>query len=145
MTITFILFLFLMGCSNEAPPTREVISTNDAAGAVGAYSQAIKFGNTIYVSGQIGLIPGTKELVGDDVESQIHQAMKNISSILEAGGYSLNDIVSANVFLSDLDNYATLNEIYIQYFDVPPPARAVVEVSRIPLDAKVEIKVIAAK
>ena len=142
-----LLFLItLVACSaSEQAPVKKVIQTDKAPGAIGVYSQGIQVGNTIYVSGQIGLIPETREMAGDDLESQTRQTIKNIEAILEAANYSLRDVVSANVFLSDMDDYQAFNEIYVEYFSEDPPSRAVVEVSRIPLDAKVEIKVIAAK
>jgi 2-iminobutanoate/2-iminopropanoate deaminase len=124
---------------------KKIINTDQAPAAVGIYSQAVQTGNTLYLSGQIGLIPETRELSGEDLESQAHQTLKNIQAVLEASGFSLSDVVKAQVYLSDLDDYSTFNDVYIQYFPENPPARAVVEVSRIPLDAKVEIMVTAVK
>lgn len=147
----FLLFLFLSiaGCitSEKKEPSsgKEIISTDEAPAAIGVYSQGVKVGNTIYVSGQIGLVPETRELAGDDLESQVRQTIQNIEAILQAGGFELSDVVSANVFLDDLNDYQAFNEIYINYFPESPPSRLVVEAARIPLDAKVEIKVIAAK
>ena len=109
------------------------------------YSQGIRVGNTIYVSGQLGLDSQTGELAGDDLESQVRQAIDNIETILSAEDYGLEDIVSVDVFLDDLDNYSEFNSIYIDYFTQDFPARMVVEAARIPLDAKIEIKVIAAR
>ncbi|MFV1883502.1 MAG: Rid family detoxifying hydrolase [Balneola sp.] len=142
------LILFISGCSisdKQESPGKEVITTDKAPAAIGVYSQGIKVRNTIYVSGQIGLVPETRELAEDDLESQVRQTIQNIEAILQAGGFELSDVVSANVFLDDLSDYQAFNEIYINYFPENPPSRMVVEAARIPLDAKVEIKVIAAK
>lgn len=141
-----ILLASFIGCTTKSEPSiKNVISTDNAPAAIGVYSQGIQVGNTVYVSGQIGLIPETREMAGDDLESQTRQTIRNIEAVLKAANYELSDIVSANVFLSDMDNYGAFNEIYVEYFPENPPSRAVVEVSRIPLDALVEIKVIAAK
>ena len=144
--ILFSFLVLLLGCtpSNE-PISKKVISTDEAPAAIGVYSQGIQVGNTVYVSGQIGLIPETREIAGEDLESQTRQTIENIEAILKAADFRLSDVVSANVFLSDMENYHAFNEIYIEYFPENPPTRAVVEVSRIPLDALVEIKVIASK
>lgn len=141
-----ILLASFIGCTTKSEPSiKNVISTDNAPAAIGVYSQGIQVGNTVYVSGQIGLIPESREMAGDDLESQTRQTIRNIEAVLKAANYELSDIVSANVFLSDMDNYGAFNEIYVEYFPENPPSRAVVEVSRIPLDALVEIKVIAAK
>ena len=125
--------------------TREVIETDQAPAAIGVYSQAVRVGNTIYVSGQIGLIPETGELAGENLDAQVRQTIRNIEAILQAGGFGLGDVVSAQVFLSDLSDYQAFNEIYVEYFELNPPARMVVEVSRIPREAKVEIMVTASQ
>lgn len=145
--LPILVFCFLSACVQQSPDSsqKKIIQTGEAPGAVGVYSQAVQVGDMLYLSGQIGLIPDTRELAGEDLESQAHQVLKNIKAVLEAAGYSLSDVVSAQVFLADMDDYDTFNEIYIEYFPEDPPARAVVEVSRIPLDAKVEIMMTAAK
>ena len=129
----------------KSPDNKTVIQTDKAPASIGVYSQAIRSGNTLYLSGQIGLIPETRELAGDDLESQTHQTLRNIQSVLEAAGYTMSNVVKAQVFLDDMNDYSAFNEIYMTYFTSDPPARAVVEVSRIPLDAKVEIMVTATK
>ena len=145
------LTLFLVtACSPGAPESnstteKTIIVTDQAPAAIGVYSQGIRVDNTIYVSGQLGLDPQTGELAGDDLESQVRQAIKNIEAILSAEDYGLEDVVSVDVFLDDLDNYSEFNSIYIDYFTQDFPARMVVEAARIPLDAKIEIKVIAAR
>ena len=138
--------LFIFSCADgQYNQQKKIISTDSAPAAIGVYSQGIQVGNTVYVSGQIGLIPETRELAGNDLESQTRQTIKNIEAVLQAVDFELSDVISANVFLSDMENYGAFNEIYVEYFPNYPPTRAVVEVSRIPLDALVEIKVIAAK
>lgn len=139
--------ILIYSCSGPESQTleKDVITTENAPASIGVYSQAIRSGNTLYLSGQIGLIPETRELAGDDLESQTHQTLRNIQSVLEAAGYAMSDVVKAQVFLDDMNDYSAFNEIYMTYFTTDPPARAVVEVSRIPLDAKVEIMVTATK
>lgn len=138
---------FFFSCTQPKSPEQEkqVISTDNAPASIGVYSQAIRSGNTLYLSGQIGLIPESRELAGDDLASQTHQTLKNIRSVLEAAEFSMSDVVKVQVFLDDMNDYSAFNEIYMTYFTSDPPARAVVEVSRIPLDAKVEIMVTATK
>ena len=149
--ISLSLTLFLVtACTPGAPESnstteKTIIVTDQAPAAIGVYSQGIRVGNTIYVSGQLGLDSKTGELAGDDLESQVRQAIDNIETILSAEDYGLEDIVSVDVFLDDLDNYSEFNSIYIDYFTQDFPARMVVEAARIPLDAKIEIKVIAAR
>lgn len=146
-TLLFISTCFIASCAQkeQAPDRKKVIFTENAPASVGVYSQAIQTGNTLYLSGQIGLVPETRELAGDDLESQTHQTLNNIEAVLEVAGFTMADVVKAQVFLDDMDDYGAFNEIYVQYFPIDPPARAVVEVSRIPLDAKVEIMVEAVK
>ena len=121
----------------------EVINTTKAPAALGPYSQAIKAGNTIYVSGQIPLVPETMEIISDDVQEQTKQSLENVKAVLEAAGASLNDVVKASVFIKDMNDFAKINEIYATYFTDNKPARACVEVARLPKDVKVEIEVIA--
>lgn len=116
---------------------KTIISTPNAPAAIGTYSQAVKVGDTIYLSGQIGLDPDSMQLV-DGVEAQIHQVFKNLSAVCDAAGGSLADIVKLNVFLTDLAHFAKVNEIMGQYFQQPYPARAAVGVSQLPRAALVE-------
>lgn len=142
------LLLFITACNNnnsQSNITRKIIHTEQAPQAVGPYSQAVRNGNTLYLSGQIGLDPVSGTLVAEDIESQTRQAMDNLRAILEEAGFSLGDVVETQVFLDDLEEYDTFNEIYGSYFEEDPPARVTVEVSRLPLDAKVEIKMTAAR
>lgn len=154
MFLILLFGLFITSCSysdqedsdiSRPEMEREVIQTDQAPAAIGVYSQAVKVGNTIYVSGQIGLEPETGVLVGENLDAQVRQTIRNIEAILQAGGFGLGDVVSAQVFLSNLADYQAFNEIYVEYFEQNPPARMVVEVSRIPLDAKVEIMVTASR
>ena len=122
---------------------KEIINTEKAPAALGPYSQEIKAGNTIYVSGQIPLIPETMEIISDDVQEQTKQSLENVKAVLEAAGATLNDVVKASVFIKDMNDFAKINEIYATYFTENNPARACVEVARLPKDVKVEIEVIA--
>jgi len=142
--ILFTLLVFHFTCSPDEPH-KKIISTNEAPGAIGPYSQAIKTGNTIYVSGQIALNQGTGKLVEGGIEEQTHQVIKNIQKILNAAGYTLTDVVQCQVYLANLNDYEEMNKVYLQYFKKQPPARAVVEVKRIPRDALIEIIVTASK
>lgn len=122
---------------------KKIISTTKAPAAIGPYSQAVQAGNTIYVSGQIPFVPETMTLVSEDVKEQTKQALENVKAILEAAGSSLNDVVKASVFVKDINDFAAINEVYGTYFNENKPARALVEVARLPRDVKIEIEVIA--
>ncbi|MEQ1667356.1 MAG: RidA family protein [Sulfuriferula sp.] len=117
--------------------TKQIISTDAAPAAIGTYSQAVKVGDTVYLSGQIGLNPVTMQMV-DGVEAQIHQVFKNLQAVAAAAGGSLADIVKLNVFLIDLSHFAKVNEIMAAYFTAPYPARAAVGVAALPRGAEVE-------
>ena len=123
----------------------EIIFTQNAPKPVGPYSQAIKVGNTIYVSGQIPIDPKTGEVVKGGIREQTRQVLDNIKNILEAGGFSLRDVVMVFVFLKDLSTFNEFNEIYAEYFKENPPARVTAEVSRLPKDILIEISVIGSK
>jgi len=134
---------------NHSPPltkdfimTKTVIHTNQAPAAIGAYSQAIRAGNTVYLSGQIPLVPETMQLAGDDFEAQAHQVFKNLRAVCEAAGGSLNHIVKLNAYLTDLSHFATFNAVMEQYFDAPYPARAAVGVASLPRGALVEAEAV---
>ncbi len=116
---------------------KTIIHTDRAPAAIGAYSQAVRAGDTVYLSGQIPLDPATMQLV-DGVEAQIHQVFKNLSAVCEAAGGSLNDLVKLNVYLTDLSQFARVNEIMSQYVSEPFPARAAVGVASLPRGALVE-------
>lgn len=117
--------------------SKQTLQTGDAPQAIGTYSQAVKVGNTVYLSGQIGLDPARMEMV-EGIEAQIHRVFQNLAAVCAAGGGSLNDIVKLNIFLTDLGNFALVNEIMAGYFDQPYPARAAVGVKELPKGALVE-------
>ena len=137
-----LFFAVFTGCSSQ-PAVREIVSTPDAPAAIGPYSQAVRTGDKLYLSGQLGLDPGTGKLAGNDFESQARQAIENQRAILEAAGFSLKDVVQCQVFITDMNNYPAFNTIYKEYFTEGFPARAVLEVSRIPADGLIEIMMVA--
>ena len=118
---------------------KQIISTDKAPKAIGTYTQAVKVGDTVYLSGQIALIPETMEFLTGSVEEQIHRVFKNLAAVAEAAGGSLQDMVKLNVFLTDLGNFTTVNQVMAQYFSEPYPARAAVGVASLPRDAAVEM------
>ncbi|TPD54258.1 RidA family protein [Thalassolituus sp.] len=119
--------------------SREIISTDKAPQAIGTYSQAVKVGSTVYLSGQIALVPETMEIVEGGIEAQIHQVFKNLSAVCEAAGGSLQQIAKLNIFLTDLSNFATVNAIMAEYFEQPYPARAAIGVKELPKAVGVEM------
>ncbi len=122
---------------------KEIVSTENAPGAIGPYSQAVKTENMIFVSGQIPIDPQTGEFISAEVSEQTEQVLKNLSAVLEAAGSSLNNVVKTTVFLADMNDFAAVNEIYALYFSDNKPARATVQAARLPRDARVEIDCIA--
>jgi 2-iminobutanoate/2-iminopropanoate deaminase len=123
---------------------KHVISSPNAPEAIGPYSQGIRSGKTVYLSGQIAIDPKTKQLlVNASIEDQTRMALENLKAVLEADGLSMDSIVSATVFLTDLTDFAKMNEVYATYFKNSPPARATVEVAHLPRSARVEISAIA--
>ena len=121
----------------------EVIHTNDAPAAIGPYSQAIKAGNLLFVSGQVPFVPATGEIVEGDVKAQTAQSLKNLQAILKEAGADFSNVVKTTVFIKDMNEFAQVNEVYAEYFGDNKPARACVEVARLPRDVKVEIELIA--
>jgi len=122
---------------------RQAISTANAPAAIGPYSQAITSGNLLFLSGQIPLDPATGHLVAGGIEEQTRQVFTNIGAILQAAGLSFDAVVSATVYVMDMNDFGKVNEIYATYFSSPAPARATVQVARLPKDALVEIQVVA--
>ena len=122
---------------------KETISTENAPGAIGPYSQAVKTGNFIFCSGQIPINPQTGEFVSEDVAEQTRQVLKNLSAVLEAAETNLNNVVKTTVFLADMNDFAAMNEVYAEFFSENKPARATVQAARLPRDARVEIECIA--
>jgi reactive intermediate/imine deaminase len=119
--------------------SREIIQTDRAPQAIGTYSQAVRCGNTVYLSGQIPLIPETMELVEGDMQVQIRRVFDNLSAVAEAAGGSLADVAKLNVFLQDLGHFAIVNEVMAEYFQSPYPARAAVGVVALPRGSQVEM------
>jgi len=119
--------------------TKEIISTENAPQAIGTYSQAVKTGSTVYMSGQIPLIPETMEMVEGDIRQQIHRVFQNLQAVAKAAGGDLSDVVKLNVFLTDLTNFPQVNEVMAEYFQQPYPARAAIGVAALPKDAGVEM------
>lgn len=122
--------------------TFTVIQTTHAPAAIGPYSQAIKAGNTVYLSGQIPLVPSTMQIVSDDISQQAQQVFENLSAVAKAAGGSLADSVKINISMTDLADFSAVNEIMKQFFNEPYPARACVQVAALPRGAKVEIEAI---
>jgi len=118
---------------------REIISTEQAPSAIGTYSQAVKVGDVVYLSGQIPLIPETMEMIEGDTEAQIVRVFENLRAVAQAAGGDMVDIVKLNIFLTDLGCFATVNEVMARYFEAPFPARAAVQVAALPRGAEVEM------
>ncbi len=120
------------------------VTTENAPAAIGPYSQAVAAGGLLFCSGQIALVPGGSALVGDgDVEAETRQALTNLKAVLEAGGSSMDKVIKTTVFLKSMDDFAAMNGVYTEAFGDARPARAAVEVARLPKDAMVEIDAIA--
>ncbi|HFD87638.1 MAG TPA: RidA family protein [Gammaproteobacteria bacterium] len=119
--------------------SREIIKTDQAPQAIGTYSQAVKIDNTVYLSGQIPLVPETMEMVEGEVEDQIRRVFENLKAVAEASGGTLTDIVKLNVFLTDLACFPIVNQVMAEYFTEPYPARAAIGVAQLPKDAAVEM------
>jgi 2-iminobutanoate/2-iminopropanoate deaminase len=122
---------------------RQAVSTGSAPKAIGPYSQGVRAGSLLFVSGQVPIDPATGQIISGDISAQTHRVFQNIGEILKAGGASFDHVVRTTVFLADMNDFAAMNEAYATYFTAPAPARATVEVSRLPKDARVEIDVIA--
>ena len=139
-TIPVIVILIFSTESKIMP--KEIISTTNAPQAIGPYSQAVKTSNLMFISGQIPMDPTTGDLVEGSIEDEANQVLKNLKSICEAAGYSLDDAVKITIFLTDLGNFAVVNDVMKEHFSEPYPARATVEVSGLPLGVNVEIEAI---
>jgi 2-iminobutanoate/2-iminopropanoate deaminase len=125
--------------------SKEIIFSKEAPAPIGPYSQAVKAGNTLYVSGQIPLDADTGELINENIIEETHAVMKNLEAVLRAAGFEFADVVKCTIFIKDMGQFGTINEAYGQYFKTNPPARETVEVSRLPKDVNVEISCIAVK
>ncbi len=122
---------------------KEIINSNQAPAPIGPYSQAVKFGNTLYVSGQIPIDQATGAMVDDTIEAETEQVMQNIEYILNESGLTFSDVLKCSIFVSDMGNFGRINEVYGKYFQENPPARETVEVSGLPKGVNVEISCIA--
>jgi 2-iminobutanoate/2-iminopropanoate deaminase len=122
---------------------KETISTTNAPGAIGPYSQAIKAGEMVFCSGQIPIDPATGEFVSEDVAEQTEQVLKNLNEVLAAAGGGLGDVVKTTVFLADMNDFSAMNDVYGRFFNENKPARATIQAARLPKDARVEIDCIA--
>ncbi|NME36034.1 RidA family protein [Fusobacterium sp. FSA-380-WT-3A] len=124
---------------------KKIINTPKAPAALGPYSQAVEVNGTLYISGQIPFVPETMTLVSDDVKAQTRQSLENLKAILDEAGYTFKDVVKATCFIKNMDDFGAINEVYNEYLGEVKPARACVEVARLPKDVKVEIELIAVK
>lgn len=124
---------------------KQIIFTENAPAPIGPYSQAVKIGSTLYVSGQIPMNPLTGEIENENIEAETNRVMQNIEAILAAAGYAFSDVVKATIFITDMQLFSRINAVYANYFTTDPPARETVQVTRLPKDVHVEISVIAAQ
>jgi 2-iminobutanoate/2-iminopropanoate deaminase len=122
---------------------RQIVASDKAPAAVGPYSQAVRTRDLIFTAGQLGIVPGSKEFAGPDIESQTRQALENLKAVLEAGNSCLKHVVKTTVFLSDMGEFARMNAIYAEFFPDAPPARSAVQAAALPLGGRVEIEAIA--
>ncbi|MDQ4074627.1 MAG: RidA family protein [Chloroflexota bacterium] len=123
--------------------TRNIIDTDDAPAAVGPYSQAIRTGNLVFTAGQIAIDPASGHFVGGDVTTQTRQALTNLRAVLHASGSGMEHVVKTTIFLTTMDHYAAVNQVYAEFFSAAPPARSAVAVAELPLGALVEIECVA--
>jgi 2-iminobutanoate/2-iminopropanoate deaminase len=122
---------------------KDAISSPDAPKAIGPYSQAVRAGQLLFLSGQVPLDPATGQIVAGDIETQTRRVFDNLAAVLEAGGRSFADVVRTTVYLADMNDFTAVNDVYGTYFSAPYPARATVQVARLPKDARIEIDLIA--
>lgn len=122
---------------------RQILATDKAPAAVGPYSQGVRVGDLVFTAGQLGIVPGTKEFAGPDIEAQTRQALENLKAVLEAGGSCLENVVKTTVFLQDIGEFTRMNAVYAEFFPQGPPARSAVQVAALPLGGRVEIEALA--
>ena len=127
----------------EAQVNKQIIATDKAPAAVGPYSQGVRAGDFVFTAGQLGIVPGTKEFAGPDIEAQTRQALENLRAVLEAGGSCLEHVIKTTVFLQDIGEFARMNAVYAEFFPDGPPARSAVQVAALPLGGRVEIEALA--
>ena len=123
---------------------KRIIATDKAPGAVGPYSQGVRYNDLVITAGQLGIVPGTKSFAGTEVEDQTRQALENLNAVLEAGGSCLANVIKTTVFLVDMGEFARMNAVYADFFPEGPPARSAVQAAALPLGGRVEIEAIAA-
>jgi 2-iminobutanoate/2-iminopropanoate deaminase len=144
LAVAFASPAFAQSAGGSGP--KQVISTPNAPPAIGPYSQAIRAGNTVFLAGQIAIDPKSQQMMKDaGIEEQTRLVLDNLKAVLEADGLTMDHVVSTSVFMKDLNEFGKMNEVYATYFKTAPPARATVEVARLPRDAKVEIAAIAVR
>ena len=139
------LALGLLGLAGCAPIAREFIQADGAPPAIGPYSHAVRAGDWLFVSGQIGIDPATGELAPGGVEAETRQALRNLAAVLTSAGYAPSHVVQAQVFLADMNDFSAVNALYAEFFGPTRPARATVQVARLPRDARIEIQLTALK
>jgi len=122
--------------------SRTIVETDNAPGAIGPYSQAVKTSSLVFVSGQLAIDPASGELKNDDIQDETRQAIHNLKNVLEAAGSNLEKVVKTTLFIKDMNNFPVINEVYGEFFQSDPPARACVEVARLPKDANIEIEAV---
>lgn len=141
-----LLSLFMLGATGcTTVQERKAIASPDAPAAIGPYSQAIRVGNLLFLSGQIPLDPKTNQISGTTIEEQTHRVMGNLTAVLAANNMSMANIVNTTVYLRDLNDFAAMNKVYGSYFGANPPARATIQAGRLPRDVAIEISAIAAE
>ena len=138
-----LLAMGMAGCASA--PMKEAVSTKEAPAAIGPYSQGIKVGNLLFLSGQISIDPKTNQMSSGSIEEQTKQALENLDAVLKAEGMSMENVVNTTVYLKDVNDFGKMNTVYGTFFKDKPPARATVQVARLPRDALVEISAIASK
>ncbi|KAI6187091.1 Ribonuclease [Aphelenchoides besseyi] len=144
VSILFLFFPSLIFARGMSSISRKIISTPKAPSAIGPYSQAVQVDNTLYISGSLGLVPETGSIIDGGVKEEAHQSLKNIGEILKAAGGSFDNVVKTTILLADINDFATVNEVYKEYFKDKYPARAAYQVAHLPKNGKVEIEAIAA-
>jgi 2-iminobutanoate/2-iminopropanoate deaminase len=122
---------------------KEIVATEKAPGAVGPYSQAVRVGGFVFTAGQLGIVPGSKQFAGPEIEDQTRKALENLKAVLEAGGSCLEHVVKTTVFLADMGEFARMNAVYAEFFPNNPPARSAVQAAALPLGGRVEVEAVA--
>lgn len=142
---SFVLLVGVLALQFSASAQKTIITSEKAPKAIGPYSQAVEVAGFVFASGQIGLEPQTRKLVEGGIREQTRQALSNVTAVLEASGCTMSDVVSCTVYLKNIDDFTAMNDEYAKVFPANPPARATVEVSRLPMNALVEISCIAVR